>query len=289
LLIIKYENIHSVMNITDIKGTITLSNGTEMPYFGLGVFEVREGTETLNAIQCALETGYRHIDTATLYRNEKSVGDAILSSGIKREEIFITTKVWNSDQGYQNTMNAFQRSLNKLQTGYVDLYLVHWPVLGKYSDTWKALEELYRQNLVHTIGVSNFNQHHLENLMSHADIMPMVNQMEFHPYLSQPKLRGFCSKNGIQYEAWAPLMRGQLTKVEELESITLKYGKTPAQIILRWDLQKDVITIPKSVHKERIISNADIFDFQLSDDDILLIDSLDRGERIGANPDNFDF
>jgi diketogulonate reductase-like aldo/keto reductase len=277
------------MNITDIQGTVTLSNGVKMPYFGLGVFEVREGNEAINAVQCALEAGYRHVDTATLYRNEKSVGEAIHTSGIKREEIFITSKVWNSDQGYQNTLNAFQRSLDKLQTGYIDLYLVHWPVHGKYNDTWKALEELYRQKLVRAIGVSNFHQHHLEDLMDHADIMPMVNQMEFHPYLSQPQLRGFCSKNGIQYEAWGPLMRGQLPKIEELDSLALKCGKTPVQIVLRWDLQKDVITIPKSVHKERIISNADIFDFQLSNDDIQLIDSLDKGERVGADPDNFDF
>ena len=277
------------MNITDLEGTVTLHNQVEMPYFGLGVFQSEEGEEVMNAVKWAIEAGYRHVDTAALYRNEKGVGQAIRESGIDRKDIFVTSKVWNSDQGYDQTLKAFDTSLNKLGFDYLDLYLVHWPVSGKYKDTWRALEKLYKDGKVRAIGVSNFMQHHLEDLMQDAEIMPMVNQVEFHPRLVQQELVDFCLKNNIRHEAWSPLMQGKVLDLPQIKAIAEKYGKSTAQVILRWDLQKGVITIPKSVHKERIISNADIFDFSLTDEEIKTLDTLDKGERNGPDPNNFDF
>lgn len=277
------------MDITDLQGTVTLSNKVEMPYYGLGVYQSEEGEEVMNAVKWAIEAGYRHVDTAALYRNEKGVGQAIRESGIDRKEIFVTSKVWNSDQGYDQTLKAFETSLNKLGFDYLDLYLVHWPVKGKYKDTWKALEKMYQDGKVRAIGVSNFMQHQLEDLMQDAEIMPMVNQVEFHPRLVQQDLVDFCLQNNIRHEAWSPLMQGKVLDLPEIKTIAEKYGKSTAQVILRWDLQKGVITIPKSVHKERIISNAEIFDFSLSDEEMKTLDSLDKGERNGPDPNNFDF
>lgn len=277
------------MKITDIHGTTQLHNGVEMPYLGLGVFETPEGQEITNAIHWALEAGYRHIDTAYLYMNEKGVGEAVRSSGIKREEVFVTTKVWNSDQGYKKTLDAFYRSLDLLKFDYIDLYLIHWPVKEKYVETWEALQYLYEKKLVRAIGVSNFLEHHLNDILQNKGIVPMVNQVEFHPYVAQPALLKYCKKHNIQFEAWAPLMRGKADEIPVFIEIAKKYGKTPAQIVLRWDLQKGVVTIPKSTHKDRIIANAQLFDFELSADDMQRIDALDRNERIGAHPDNFDF
>jgi methylglyoxal/glyoxal reductase len=276
------------MVIKDLQGTTRLNNGIDMPYFGLGVFETI-GNETKQSVLWALEAGYRHIDTAALYMNEENVGEAVKECGLKREEIFITTKVWNADQGFQSTLNAFKKSLDKLKTDYVDLYLIHWPVNDKYIDTWEALEELYEKKLVRAIGVSNFLKHHLETLINRRGRVPMVNQVEFHPHLVQPDLLKFCKRNDIQFEAWAPIMKGRVNEIPVITEIAKKYGKTPVQVVLRWDLQKGVVTIPKSVHKDRIISNADIFDFNLRDEEIKMIDSLDRHERIGADPDNFNF
>lgn len=277
------------MKITDIKGSVRLMNGVEMPYFGLGVFGSEEGQETIQAIHWALEAGYRHIDTATLYYNEKSVGDAVKTSGIKRKEIFITTKVWNSDQGYQNTLDAFRTSLDKLQMEYVDLYLIHWPVQGKFIDTWNAFEELYEQKLVRAIGVSNFLSHHINDILKLKGTIPMVNQVELHPYLVQAGLLRYCNEHGIRVEAWSPIQKGGVNNISLLQQLGRKYGKTPVQITLRWDLQKGIVTIPKSVKKDRIYSNADIFDFALTENEIRQIDSLDKEERIGAHPDNFSF
>ncbi|AKA35039.1 aldo/keto reductase [Flagellimonas lutaonensis] len=275
--------------ITDLQGTFTLHNGVEMPYFGLGVYLSEDGQEVINAVKWALEAGYRHIDTASVYNNEEGVGKGIRESGAQRKEVFLVSKVWNSDQGYDSTLKAFDDSLDLLQVDYLDLYLVHWPVNGKYKDTWRAFEKLYRDGRVRAIGVSNFLQHHLEDLLQSAEIVPMVNQMEFHPYLVQQDLIDFCNKNTIQYEAWSPLMQGHIFEMEEFKQLAEKYGKTIAQIVLRWDLQKGVVTIPKSSKKERIIANADIFDFELSDEDVKLLDGLDRGKRFGPDPDNFDF
>lgn len=277
------------MNITGIDGTVTLANGVKMPYLGLGVFLAKDGNEVTQAIFDALEAGYRHIDTAAIYKNEEGVGNAINGGAVKREEIFVTSKVWNTDQGYESTKQAVEESLKKLQTDYLDLYLVHWPVEGKYKDTWKAMEEIYHEGKAKAIGVSNFMQHHLEDLLQDAEIKPMVNQMEFHPYLVQQSLLDFCGRYGIQYEAWSPLMKGKIFEIDELIALAEKYQKTVVQTVLRWNLQKGVVTIPKSVKKERIVSNADIFDFELSAGDMAIIDALDRGERVGPDPDNFDF
>jgi diketogulonate reductase-like aldo/keto reductase len=277
------------MRITDIQGKVRLHNEVEMPYFGLGVFEANEGPEVIQAIHWALEAGYRHIDTASLYGNEASVGEAIKTSGLKREEIFVTTKVWNSEQGYKNTLEAFTRSLEKLDSEYVDLYLVHWPVADRYLDTWEALEEIYERKLTRAIGVSNFNRHHIEEILKKGSQRPVVNQVEFHPGLSQQSLLKYCQDQHIQLQAWMPILKGRVNDIPLLAKIGEKYGKTAVQVALRWELQKGVVTIPKSVRRDRIISNADIFDFELSPEDIKKIDSLDKGYRLGADPDNFDF
>lgn len=275
--------------ITDIKGTFTLNNGIEMPYFGLGVYLSKDGQEVVNAVKWALDCGYRHIDTASIYKNETGVGKGIKESNVLREEVFVVSKVWNSDQGYETTLRAFEATLDRLGLEYLDLYLIHWPVSGKYKDTWRALEYLYEQKLVRSIGVSNFMEHHLVDLMEESSIVPMVNQMEFHPFLAQQSLLDFCVKNQIQYEAWSPMMQGNIFTIEEFKELAKKYKKSIAQIVLRWDLQKGVITIPKSSKKERIISNADIFDFELDQEDVAKLDSLDKSKRFGPDPDNFDF
>ena len=275
--------------ITDINGSFQLHNGVFMPYLGLGVWQAGDGAEVEQAVTWALEAGYRHIDTASIYQNESGVGKALNSSGIPRDALFVVSKVWNSDQGYDSTLSAYQDSLDRLGLDYLDLYLVHWPVAGKYKDTWRAMEELYHQKKVRAIGVSNFLRHHLEDLQTTSRITPMVNQMEFHPYLAQPELLQYCRNNGIQYEAWSPLMQGKVFSIGVFEEMASKYGKTIAQIVLRWDLQKGVITIPKSVRKDRIASNAALFDFELSDSDMALLDAQDRGKRFGPDPDSFDF
>jgi diketogulonate reductase-like aldo/keto reductase len=260
-----------------------------MPWFGLGVFQSQEGNEVREAIHCALELGYRSIDTASIYGNEQGVGKAIKESAIPRDEIFLTTKVWNTDQGYDSTIRAFNTSLERLGQEYVDLYLVHWPVQGQYKDTWRALEYLYKQQRVRAIGVSNFLVHHLKDLLQHCDIIPMVNQVEFHPRLLQPTLLDFCKSEEIQLEAWSPIMRGKVGDLPQLVDIGEKYGKSPFQVALRWDLQHRVVTIPKSIRPDRIASNADIFDFELTDEEMSAINQLDRGERTGPDPDNFNF
>lgn len=266
-----------------------MRNGVNMPYLGLGVWQAADGAEVENAVNWALEAGYRHIDTASIYKNERGVGRAVRSAGIERDQLFLVSKVWNSDQGYKQTLQAFEESLERLGTDYLDLYLVHWPVRAKYRDTWRALEELYEAERVRAIGVSNFLRHHLEDLQATARILPMVNQMEFHPYLIQQDLLDYCGTYGIQYEAWSPLMQGKILDVEELSQLAAKYGKTIAQVVLRWDLQKGVVTIPKSSRKDRILSNAQLFDFELAEGDMALLEALDRKQRFGPDPDTFDF
>ena len=275
--------------ITDIQGTFTLHNGVEMPYLGLGVYLSKDGQEVINAVKWALDAGYRHIDTASIYGNEEGVGLGVQASGIPREDIFLVSKVWNSDQAYDSTLSAFDASLERLGMDYLDLYLIHWPVGGKYKDTWRALERLYAEKRIRAIGVSNFMQHHLEDLLNEAEVVPMVNQMEFHPYLVQQSLINFCQTKGIQYEAWSPMMQGNIFKDPVFQQLAGKYNKSVAQIVLRYDLQKGVITIPKSSNKERIHSNADLFDFEISQADMDYLDGLDKGQRFGPDPDNFDF
>lgn len=269
--------------------SFTLANGVKMPCLGLGVFQVPDQQQAAQSVNWALQAGYRHIDTAAIYQNEEGVGQGLRDAGLPREEVFVTTKVWNADFGYDSTLKAYDESLRKLGLDYVDLYLVHWPVKGKYKDTWKALETLYKEGRVRAIGVSNFLVHQLQDLLQDANIVPMVNQVEFHPYLRQPELMDFCAQKGIQMEAWAPLMQGRFTEEPLLSTLAQKYGRTPAQILLRWDLQHGVVTIPKSVREARIRENAQVFDFALSAEDMSLLDALDKGERIGPDPDNFDF
>lgn len=279
--------------IKNIQDTTTLHNGVKMPWFGIGVFKVEEGPELVNAVKFAIKHGYRSIDTAAIYENEEGVGQAIREgineAGIPREELFITSKVWNSDLGYESTIVAYETSLKKLDLEYLDLYLIHWPVEGKYKEAWRALETLYKEGRVKAIGVSNFQVHHLEDLMNDAEIKPMVNQVEYHPRLTQKEIQAFCQEHGIQLEAWSPLMQGQLLDNLVLQEIANKYNKTIAQIILRWDLQNGVVTIPKSTKEYRIVENSTVFDFELTKEEMQRIDELNQNHRVGPDPDNFDF
>lgn len=275
--------------ITSLQDTSTLRNGVEMPRFGLGVYKVEDGQEVISSVKYAIKAGYKAVDTAAVYKNEEGVGIAIKESDIPREEIFVTTKVWNSDQGYESTISAFEESRRKLGLDYIDLYLIHWPVTGSINETWKALETLYNEGKVRAIGVSNFHVHHLESLLETAEIIPMVNQIELHPLLSQNEIREYCLSKGIKVEAWSPLAQGRLLEHPTLKQLAEKYSKSVAQIILRWDLQHDIITIPKSINEQRIIENANIFDFEISVHDMMIIDALNKDERTGPDPDNFNF
>lgn len=272
-----------------IEKTKILANGNEIPRLGLGVWKVEDGNETVESVKWALKAGYRLLDTATVYKNEEGVGEGIRQSGIARKDIFVTTKLWNADQGYDSTLEAFEMSLKKLGLDYVDLYLIHWPVAGKYKESWKAMEEIYKSGRAKAIGVSNFQQHHLEDLLTEAQILPMVNQIELHPTMSQESLRSYLAEKNIAVEAWSPLGQGKTLLNQAIGSLGKKYGKTPAQIILRWHIQNDVIVIPKSVHEERIKENFNVFDFELSIEDMKKIDALNTNERLGPDPDNFNF
>jgi len=278
-----------MIKITDIRGTVKLNNGVDMPYFGLGVFNANEGKEVKYAINTALDNGYRLIDTAKLYGNEMGVGEAVRQTGVPRKKIFVTSKVWNNDQGYDKTLKAFDSSMKRLALDYLDLYLVHWPVKGKYKETWRALEEIYKDGMVRAIGVSNFMQHHLDDLLQDAAVVPAVNQVEFHPYLLQQGLLNYCEAKKIWVQAWSPLMQGGVFKIPELKTLAANYNKSVAQLVLRWNLQKRVCTIPKSANEQRIRENAAIFDFEISEVDMKAIDALDRQQREGADPDNFSF
>ena len=266
----------------------TLSNGVDMPLLGFGTFKVPEGEVTVQSVKTALSMGYRHIDTAAVYGNERGVGEGIRQSGVERSDIFLTSKVWNADQGYESTLKAFDATMQRLGFDYLDLYLIHWPKpLNK--ETWRAMEKLYRERRIRAIGVSNFHVHHLEDLLSDCEIVPMVNQIEFHPRLIQKPLFDFCKSRQIQFEAWSPLMQGKIFDIPLMKELAAKYNRTVSQIVLRWDIQKGVVTIPKSIRPERIRENMEIFDFELAHEDMRAIDSLDKGERVGADPDNFNF
>jgi len=271
------------MSLTTTK---KLHNGVEIPVIGLGVFKVPEGESVYDAVRSALDIGYRHIDTASFYQNETGVGRAIADSGIPREEIFVTTKVWNDEQGYDETLLAIDQSLQRLGMDYVDLYLIHWAVPGKYKDTWRALEEINKNGKARAIGVSNFLPHHLEDLMADANIKPMINQIELHPQLTNVATREFCKENDIAVEAWAPIGKASYLDDPVLQELSKKYDKTAAQVILRWHYQNGTIIIPKSVRASRQKENADIFDFELSSDDMNIIDGMNIDNRLGSHPDH---
>ena len=268
--------------------TILLNNGVTMPTLGLGVFKIGDGKPVKDVVSYALKNGYRAIDTASVYGNEKGVGEGIRDSGVKRENIFVTSKVFTHEMGYQETLEAYNRSLDKLQLSYLDLYLVHWPKEGKYLETYRALVDLYKDGKVKAIGVSNFQISHLKALMENFDVLPSVNQIELHPLLQQLELRNFCTLNNIATIAWSPLMKGALD-IPLLKEIGKKYAKSAAQVTLRWHLQNNIIVIPKSVHFSYIKENADIFDFMLSEEEMEKIASLNQDKRFGPDPDNFDF
>ena len=267
----------------------TLVSGVEMPYLGLGVYKMMEPEEAFEAMVKALQYGYRAIDTAALYKNEEVVGEAIRHASVDRNEIFVTTKVWNTDQGYDETLRAFEISLKKLGLEYIDLYLTHWPVEGKYVDTYRAIERLYEEKLIRVPGVSNHHIDHLEKVFAKANVKPMVNQIELHPYLIQEEIVAFCKENEIAVTAWSPLGRGNLLEDEVLKSIAQQIGKTPAQVILRWHYQHDIISIPKSVTPSRIKENMEIFDFELTAEQMKQMDLLNKNQRFGQSPNNFSF
>jgi diketogulonate reductase-like aldo/keto reductase len=235
----------------------------------------------------ALRAGYRGIDTASLYANEEGVAEGLHASGVPRDEVFLTTKVWNTEQGYRGTLEALDRSLSKLGTDYVDLYLVHWPIEEHLHSTWQAMEEIYDAGKARAIGVCNHLPHQLTELMADASVAPMVDQVEFHPRLQQPGLQAFLAEHDIALEAWAPIMRGAVDQIPELVEIASAHGKSPAQVSIRWILQMGYVAIPKSVHEDRIIENCDVFDFELTDEEMEAIDSLDQGHRIGGDPDTY--
>lgn len=265
---------------------VTLNNGLKMPQLGFGVWKV-PNEEVVSPVEHALKVGYRSLDTAKVYGNEVGVGEAISNSGIPREELFITTKVWNSDHGYENTLKAFDASLEKLGLDYVDLYLIHWPTpnFDQYVETYKALETLYKDGKVKAIGVCNFDIEHLERILNECEVVPVLNQVECHPYLQQKELRGFCEKHNIYVESYSPLMNGKdVLQSEELQNLAGRKGKTVAQTILRWHLQSGMIVIPKSVTPNRIEENLDVFDFELTDAEMQEINELDRNVRRGALP-----
>lgn len=275
--------------ISSINDFTTLNNGLKMPWLGFGVFKVQDGKEVEQAVSKALEVGYRSIDTASFYKNEKGVGNAIQASGISRQDIFLTTKIWNDDQRQQRVLEAFEESLNNLGTDYVDLYLIHWPVKECYLKTWEVMQDIYASGRAKAIGVSNFLEHHLTDILTISQIVPMVNQIEFHPRLVQPQLLDFCEKHHIQVEAWAPLMQGKMLTEKTVLQLAEKYQKSTSQIVLRWDIQHNVITIPKSISPDRIVENSKIFDFELSESDMKTLDEMDEGKRVGSHPDTFTF
>lgn len=282
--------------MSNLKSGYLLRNGISIPKVGFGTWQTPEGEEAVNSVKCALDTGYRHIDTAAIYRNEVSVGEAIRESGIPRAEIFVTTKLWNKCRGYDMTMSAFERSMGKLGLDYLDLYLIHWPAAAhQYEnfadvnlDTWRAMVELYKSGRIKAIGVSNFKPHHLAPLME-CEVAPMVNQIEYHPGYMQSECVDYCNKNGIVVEAWSPLGSGRVLCDESLLRIAAKYGRSTAQICLRWCLQNGVVALPKSVTPSRIKENAEIFDFEISREDMDFINSMPTVGYSGLDPDCVEF
>jgi diketogulonate reductase-like aldo/keto reductase len=267
---------------------LTLHDGVEIPQLGFGVFQIPP-EETQERVEEALATGYRHVDTAAAYRNESGVGAAIAAGGVRREDVFVTTKLWNSQQGYDSTLRAFEKSIERLGTGHVDLYLIHWPLPSRdlFLDTWRAFERIKEEGGARSIGVSNFRVEDLERLEEEAEQRPTVNQIELHPRLQQAELRAWHADHGVATEAWSPLAQGDLLEDGTIETIAAHHDRTPAQAILRWHLQTGNVVIPKSVTPERIRENFELFDFSLSEDDMATLERLDAGERIGPDPGTF--
>jgi diketogulonate reductase-like aldo/keto reductase len=269
---------------------LTLSNGVKMPQLGLGVYGAEDGAQTEHAVLSALEAGYRHFDTAAVYGNERGVGSALEKSGIARSDVFLTGKIWNSHIRAGQTLSAFYQTLENLDTDYLDLCLLHWPVEGK-EEAWQTLTQLYGRGRIRAIGVSNFHVHHLNDLVRATGVKPMLDQVESHPLMNNQKLIDACQNAGIAVGVWSPLGGPRVPLLEHpaLRALAEKYGRTPAQIVLRWDIQRGVAVIPKSVHSDRIVSNAQIFDFALTEEDMTQIQALDMGLRVGPDPEHFNF
>lgn len=283
--------------MNNLKDTYTLSNGVNIPCVGFGTWQTPNGETAINSVLEAMKCGYRHIDTAACYGNEESVGKAIKLSRINREELFVTSKLWNTDQGYESTLKAFDKTIKDLGLDYLDLYLIHWPVVKEHKEdwkeaiceTWKAFEKLYSEGKIRAIGVSNFKPHHLKVIFENCNIKPMVNQIELHPSHNQDETVKFCRNNNILVEAWGPLSTGRIFKVKEMQDIANKYNKSIAQITLRWHIQNEILPLPKSVTPSRIKENSMIFDFELLKEDMELIQNLKGCEGSGVNPDNINF
>jgi diketogulonate reductase-like aldo/keto reductase len=272
----------------DLASTISLQNGAvpgaAMPRLGLGVWQSGAGSGTRDAVAAALQAGYRLVDTAAAYGNEREVGEAVRASGIPRSEIFVTTKLWNEDQGYATALDAFARSAEALDLGAVDLYLLHWPVPGKRLDSWRALERLLADGACRAIGVSNFAERHLRELFAASDTRPAVNQVELHPFVPQRALRRFCNEHGVVVEAYSPLARGRRLEDQGLRKVAERHGKSAAQVMIRWALQQDLVVIPKSSRRGRIVENADVFDFALDAGDLATLAALEDGFRTCWDP-----
>ena len=271
-----------------IEKNVILNNGVSIPTLGFGTYKIDDNELAYRCVSDALQVGYRHVDTAYFYENERGVGRAINDSGIDRKDIFLTTKIWTTDCGYDNTLFAVDRALKLLNLDYIDLMLIHWPT-EKNRETWRALERLVEEKALRAIGLSNFKEHHIKDLLVTANIVPQINQVELNPLFQQPELREYCYKHGIRVEAWAPLLRGKTFTLMSIETLAKKYNKTPAQIVLRWNLENGIITIPKTTHKERMIENIDVYDFELTAEDKLLIEKENLNIRQYRDPDNHGF
>ncbi len=267
-----------------LTSTVTLSGGVEIPALGLGVFRSGRGQATRDAVSWALAHGYRHIDTARVYGNEKDVGAALQQSPVSRDEVFVTTKLWNDDHGYDQTLRAFDKSAAALGIDVVDLYLMHWPVEGKRLDSWRAMEKLLADGRVRAIGVSNFVVRHLEELLAHASVKPAINQIELHPFCQQRDTVAWCRDHDVAVEAYSPLTKGKRLDDARLVALATVTGKTPAQVLIRWSLQRGFVCIPKSAHPARIEANADVFDFVLTDEQMAQLDALDEQAHLAWDP-----